>query len=138
MQRIMFINNGGATTVSVTTTESVGIFKMLTSGAHYALDYTETLTPPATSITWDLRMAAGGIYGFGVANGATYPSSIKDVEVFVVSGKNPWPQPPPPPPAQFTEVSDYTTRYACFIASLSGDESRQPAPAPAIEDRPAP
>jgi hypothetical protein len=137
--RHMFINySSQIITVSVTTYENVGVFEMQTSGAVETQVDTQYLGGGSSS-TWDLRVPAGGIRGFGVTNGASYSNPNSDLlTILTAAGKNPWPT-PPPPPGLFESVTDFEDRYEDFLTALSGERAprrdRAPAPAPARTPR---
>ncbi len=114
MELYMFINYTSSTyTLSLTTYESVDVYEMLTSGN------TQAWVESHSSGTWDLRVPAGGIWGFGAAAGLSYtPPSATELLILTANDKDPWPYPPPQAPAQFDEVTDYATRFADFLTDL--------------------
>ena len=120
LKRIMFINYGDAITLSITAYENVGVFEMQPSGDDIEkLIETHALPGGSQSTTWDLPLAAGGIYGFGLYAGADYQNrDPKRLTIVAGNDKNPWPTPPPPPPPPFVRTADYKDRYGRFLMGL--------------------
>jgi hypothetical protein len=124
--RYMFINNYSSTIISIQITayENVGVFEMRTEGSVEQQVETQSIGG-GSSVTWTMRVPAGGIYGLGVYNGLSYTNPDPSYLTIVTGDdKDPWPTPPPPPPPLFQSVSDFGDRYGDFLIALTGKRER--------------
>lgn len=136
LERHMFINYDTSTiSISITSYEAVAIYKLLPEGSSPYYEYVETYPLDGSSVTFDLRVPAGAIWGFGVYASPSYTNPNPTyLSIRTGDGKNPWPTPPPPPPALFSSVSDYSTRYGNFLMGL--DAKREEGARVAAAGRP--
>ena len=116
----MFINNSSsAINISLTAYETVAIYEMQTSGNIEVQVDTQSIGG-GSSVTWTMRVPAGGISGLGVYNGLSYTNpDPTNLVILTTEDKNPWPTPPPPPPPAFTDVRDFEDRYEGFLSTLA-------------------
>jgi hypothetical protein len=128
LQRIMFMNYGeDPITISITSRENVGVFLMLTEGELEELVDTHYLPVNETSDTWDLRVEAGTVMGFGVYEQLDFDDPNEETfEIVYANGKNPWPTPPPPPPPAYDRSEDFGTRYSHFLTALGVKAGQRP------------
>src|SRR5262249_12827276 len=72
--------------------------------------------------TYELKAAAGTIYGFVAKQDVKITVDKPDESVLVITaaGKNPWPVPPPSAPFVYKDDSDYTKRFSNFNTGEPG------------------
>ena len=126
-ERHMFVNYDDDTlTIQITAYENVAIYEMEPTGqAIESLDHTEYVPQNESSVTFNMAIPAGTIWGFRVASTPNYTNpDTQHLTIVTASDKDPWPTPPPPPPTAY-DTEDYEDRAADFLIALSGDRRPQ-------------